>query len=203
MDSRTSARPPTQRRRPDENPTASWELVERAKTGDRDAFAQLYAKYLDAVFRFVYFRVSNRQVAEDLTAETFLRMLGRINTVTWQGRDIGAWLMTIARNLVADYYKSGRYRFEMSTGDALDADKPDSPEARPEYAVIEHVTNVTLLAAVQQLTPDQRECIVLRFLKGYSVAETARAMGLTEGAVKAMTYRAVHALRRLLPEFTA
>ena len=178
-----------------------WALVERAQAGDADAFAQIYHRYLDVVFRFIYFRVTNRQVAEDLTAETFLRALKRIGGVTWQGRDIGAWLVTIARNLVADYFKSGRYRFEVTTGDVLEADDEDhGPEGSPELAVVDHITNVTLLSAVQRLNPEQRECIVLRFLHGFSVAETAQAMGKNEGAIKALQYRAVRALHRLLPE---
>jgi RNA polymerase sigma-70 factor (ECF subfamily) len=77
------------------------------------------------VFRFVYFRVGNRQLAEDLTSDTFLRALKRIGSFTWQGRDLGAWLVTIARNLVADHFKSGRYRLEVTTGDVLDADRED------------------------------------------------------------------------------
>jgi RNA polymerase sigma-70 factor (ECF subfamily) len=186
-----------------EDPAADvWTLVGRAQDGDSDAFAQIYNRYLDTVFRFVYFRVGNRQVAEDLTAETFLRALRRIGSVTWQGRDLGAWLVTIARNLVADYFKSGRYRFEVATGDVLDADDAQErgPEGSPEAAVVDHITNVALLSAVQRLNPEQRECIVLRFLQGFSVAETAQAMGKNEGAIKALQYRAVRALARLLPE---
>jgi RNA polymerase sigma-70 factor (ECF subfamily) len=183
-------------------PADVWTLVDRAQGGDSDAFAQIYNRYLEQVFRFVYFRVGNRQVAEDLTAETFLRALRRIGSVTWQGRDLGAWLVTIARNLVADYFKSGRYRFEVATGDVLDADDAleRGPEGSPEAAVVDHITNVALLSAVQRLNPEQRECIVLRFLQGFSVAETAAVMGKNEGAIKALQYRAVRSLHRLLPE---
>jgi RNA polymerase sigma-70 factor, ECF subfamily len=178
-----------------------WNLVERAKAGDAEAFALIYDRYVDTVFRFVYFRVGNRQLAEDLTADTFLRALRRIGSFTWQGRDLGAWLVTIARNLVADHFKSGRYRLEITTGDVLDAEREDrGPEGSPEAAVVEHITNVTLLTAVKQLNPEQQECIVLRFLQGFSVAETAKAMGKNEGAIKALQYRAVRALQRLLPE---
>ena len=176
-------------------------LVLRAKTGDAEAFGTLYDRYLDLVYRYVYFRVGSHALAEDLTSETFLRALRGIADFTWQGRDFGAWLVTIARNLVADYFKSGRYRFEVTTGDVLEADDEDhGPEGSPELAVVDHITNVTLLAAVQRLNPEQRECIVLRFLHGFSVAETAQAMGKNEGAIKALQYRAVRALHRLLPE---
>jgi RNA polymerase sigma-70 factor (ECF subfamily) len=178
-----------------------WALVERAQNGEAEAFGLIYDRYMDTVFRFIYFRVGSRQLAEDLTSDTFLRALKRIGSFTWQGRDLGAWLVTIARNLVADHFKSGRYRLELTTGDVLDADREDrGPEGSPEAAVVDHITNVTLLTAVKQLNPEQQECIVLRFLQGFSVAETAQSMGKNEGAIKALQYRAVRALARLLPE---
>jgi RNA polymerase sigma-70 factor (ECF subfamily) len=178
-----------------------WALVERAQAGEAEAFGLIYDRYFDTVFRFVYFRVGNRQLAEDLTADTFLRALKRIGSFTWQGRDLGAWLVTIARNLVADHFKSGRYRLEVTTGDVLDAEREDrGPEGSPESAVVDHITNVELLKAVKQLNPEQQECIVLRFLQGFSVAETAQAMAKNEGAIKALQYRAVRALARLLPD---
>ncbi|WP_406040461.1 sigma-70 family RNA polymerase sigma factor [Micromonospora sp. NBC_00898] len=186
---------------PSDPATEVWTLVERAQAGEAEAFGLIYDRYVDTVFRFVYFRVGNRQLAEDLTSDTFLRALKRIGSFTWQGRDLGAWLVTIARNLVADHFKSGRYRLEVTTGDVLDADREDrGPEGSPEAAVVEHITNVALLTAVKQLNPEQQECIVLRFLQGFSVAETARAMGKNEGAIKALQYRAVRALARLLPD---
>jgi RNA polymerase sigma-70 factor, ECF subfamily len=186
---------------PDDAAAEVWALVERAQRGDAEAFGLIYDRYMDTVFRFIYFRVGSRPLAEDLTADTFLRALKRIGSFTWQGRDLGAWLVTIARNLVADHFKSGRYRLEVTTGDVLDADKAErGPEGSPEAAVVDHITNVALLRAVKQLNPEQQECIVLRFLHGFSVAETAQAMGKNEGAIKALQYRAVRALHRLLPE---
>ncbi|MEN3309035.1 MAG: polymerase sigma-70 factor, subfamily [Micromonosporaceae bacterium] len=189
--------------RPDPSDAAHevWALVERAQAGEAEAFGLIYDRYVDTVFRFIYFRVGNRQLAEDLTSDTFLRALKRISSFTWQGRDLGAWLVTIARNLVADHFKSGRYRLEVTTGDVLDADREDrGPEGSPEAAVVDHITNVALLTAVKRLNPEQQECIVLRFLQGFSVAETAQAMGKNEGAIKALQYRAVRALARLLPD---
>jgi RNA polymerase sigma-70 factor (ECF subfamily) len=199
----TGAGPTGYPSRPDPSDPATevWALVERAQAGEAEAFGLLYDRYVDTVFRFVYFRVGNRQLAEDLTSDTFLRALKRIGSFTWQGRDLGAWLVTIARNLVADHFKSGRYRLEVTTGDVMDADREDrGPEGSPEAAVVEHITNVALLTAVKQLNPEQQECIVLRFLQGFSVAETARAMGKNEGAIKALQYRAVRTLARLLPD---
>ncbi|NJC81020.1 ECF subfamily RNA polymerase sigma factor, BldN family [Planosporangium mesophilum] len=195
--------PPGYPDRPEPTDAASavWQLVERAQAGDTEAFGLIYDRYFDTVFRFVYFRVGNRPLAEDLTSDTFLRALKRIGSFTWQGRDLGAWLVTIARNLVADHFKSGRYRLEVTTGDVLDAERTENgPEGSPENAVVDHITNVALLTAVKQLNPEQQECIVLRFLQGFSVAETAQAMGKNEGAIKALQYRAVRTLARLLPD---
>ncbi|WP_030549164.1 ECF subfamily RNA polymerase sigma factor, BldN family [Streptomyces albus] len=173
------------------------DLVERAQDGEAEAFGRLYDQYADTVYRYVYYRVGSRATAEDLTSETFLRALRRISTFTWQGRDFGAWLVTIARNLVADHFKSSRFRLEITTGEMLDANEV---ERSPEDSVLESLSNATLLDAVRRLNPQQQECVTLRFLQGMSVAETARAMGKNEGAIKTLQYRAVRTLARLLPE---
>lgn len=177
------------------------DLVARAQDGDPGAFGEIYDRYNETVYRYIYFRVNNAQLAEDLASETFLRALRRISSFSWQGRAFGAWLVTIARNLVVDHFKSGRYRLEIVKPDVLGADEKDSdPSTSPETAALEKLTNATLLTAVKKLNPDQQECIVLRFLQGFTVAETARTMGKNEGAVKALQYRAVRTLARLLPD---
>jgi RNA polymerase sigma-70 factor, ECF subfamily len=176
---------------------AAWELVAAAQQGDQDAFGQLYDRYVDVVFRFVLFRVSDRPLAEDLTSETFLRALRRISSVSYQGRDVGAWFVTIARNLVLDHVKSSRYRLEMTTADILDSSADDRG---PEHEVVEEATAAELMRCVAQLGHDQQECIMLRFMQGLSVSETAAVMGRNEGAVKALQHRAVRRLAQLLPD---
>jgi RNA polymerase sigma-70 factor (ECF subfamily) len=173
------------------------DLVERAQSGETEAFGCLYDHYSDTVYRYIYYRVGGRATAEDLTSETFLRALRRIGTFTWQGRDFGAWLVTIARNLVADHFKSSRFRLEVTTGEMLDANEV---ERSPEESVLESLANSALLEAVRKLNPQQQECVTLRFLQGLSVAETARVMGKNEGAIKTLQYRAVRTLARLLPD---
>ncbi|MFE9172520.1 ECF subfamily RNA polymerase sigma factor, BldN family [Streptomyces kebangsaanensis] len=186
-------------RRPaaDSDSARMMELVERAQAGEADAFGRLYDQYSDTVYRYIYYRVGGRATAEDLTSETFLRALRRIGTFTWQGRDFGAWLVTIARNLVADHFKSSRFRLEVTTGEMLDANEV---ERSPEDSVLESLSNAALLDAVRRLNPQQQECVTLRFLQGLSVAETARVMGKNEGAIKTLQYRAVRTLARLLPD---
>ena len=103
-----------------------------------------------------------------------------------------------ARNLVADHYKSSRYKLEQSTSDMVGAGA-DSAEDGPEGEVLAGITNAALLSAVRKLGQEQQDCIVLRFLQGLSVAETVAILGKDEGAVKALQYRAVKALGRLLP----
>ncbi|MGI5349581.1 ECF subfamily RNA polymerase sigma factor, BldN family [Streptomyces sp. CA-250714] len=187
-------------RRPAASDTDSrrmMDLVERAQDGEAEAFGRLYDQYSDTVYRYIYYRVGGRATAEDLTSETFLRALRRIGTFTWQGRDFGAWLVTIARNLVADHFKSSRFRLEVTTGEMLDANEV---ERSPEESVLESLSNAALLEAVRKLNPQQQECVTLRFLQGLSVAETARVMGKNEGAIKTLQYRAVRTLARLLPD---
>ena len=136
-----------------------------------------------------------------MTSEAFLRALKRITSFTWQGRDVGAWFVTIARNLIADHYKSSRQRLETTAEDVSSVTgAPRLVEDGPERAVLEAMQNEVLLQAVQRLGPEQQECIVLRFLQGFSVAETAQAMGKNDGAIKALQYRAIRSLGRLLPE---
>ena len=172
-------------------------LVKAAQNGDADAFGALYDRYLDLVYRYVYYRVGGKAQTEDMVSETFLRALRRIGTFEWQGRDFAAWLITIARNIIADHYKSGRFRLEVSTADMLDADRADEGI---EAGVLEGLTNAALLEAVKKLNDEQQECVVLRFLQGLSVLETAQAMGKSEGAIKALQYRAVRTLGRMLPK---
>ncbi len=172
------------------------DLVARAQAGEPEAFGSLYDRYVDVVYRYVYYRVSNQALTEDLVSETFLRALRRITSFTWQGRDFGAWLVTIARNLIADHFKSSRYKLEVATAEMLDADRATDG---PEDEVLDNITNLTLIEAVKMLGAEQQECVVLRFLQGFSVSETALAMGKTDGAIKALQYRAVQSLKRLLP----
>jgi RNA polymerase sigma-70 factor, ECF subfamily len=189
---------------PDEladNPAAAegWALVRAAQDGDTAAFGQLFDRYHDTVFRFVLYRLGDRPAAEDLTQETFVRAYRRITSVSYQGRDIGAWFVTIARNLVLDHVKSSRYRLESATAEVADV-APGSLRPGPETEVIAGATHAELLKCVAKLGDDQQECIALRFLQGLSVAETAEIMGRNEGAVKALQHRAVRRLAQLLPE---
>jgi RNA polymerase sigma-70 factor (ECF subfamily) len=178
---------------------AVMSLVSAAQSGDGEAFGQLYDRYVDVVHRYIAYRVSNHALTEDLTSETFLRALRRISSYTWQGRDFGAWLVTIARNLIADHFKSSRYKLELATSDLVEAGAERTSDG-PEDEVLTGITNSALFEAVKKLNAEQQECIVLRFLQGMSVAETATILGKNENAIKALQYRAVKTLGRMLPK---
>ncbi len=170
-------------------------LVDRAREGDAEAFASLYDRYVDRVYRFVLYRVSgDSALAEDITSEVFLRALRKIKGFTWQGRDVGAWFLTIARNLVLDHFKSGRFRLEVVGAEA----SPSADAVDAEDEALSRVSHTDLYRAIKLLGSEQQEVIYWRFLQGYSVAETAVAMGKSDGAIKALQYRAVKALYKLV-----
>lgn len=170
-------------------------LVDLARAGDAEAFGQLYDHYMPGVFRFVYYRVGSRPLAEDLTSETFVRSLRSVQRFQWQGRDFGAWLTTIARNLITDHYKSSRSRLEFITDEIPES---TNPSAGPEDDVITEISNQLLLKAVDQLPNEQRDCVLMRFVQGLSIAQTAAALDRSEGAVKQLQLRAVRALSKLV-----
>ena len=164
--------------------------------GDSEAFGQLYDHYQGSVYRFVYYRTRSQMLAEDLTSETFLRALRNMSGFRWQGKDFGAWLMTIARNLCTDHYKAGRTRLEQTTEDMGVHD--DATEG-PENAVLNGLTNEVLLDGLRRLSEEQRDCLIMRFLQGLSIAETAEVLGRSEGAIKQLQLRGVRNLAKLIP----
>ncbi|MGZ8741991.1 MAG: sigma-70 family RNA polymerase sigma factor [Nocardioides sp.] len=172
-------------------------LVELARSGDSEAFGLLYDHYHTSVYRFLYYRVGSVVLAEDLTSETFFRALRSMGSFRWQGKDFGAWLMTIARNLTADHYKAGRTRLEYATEDM---GAHDSSTEGPETSVLASLTNDALLSALKELPTEQQECLIMRFLQGLSIAEIAKVLGRSDGAVKQLQLRGVRNLAKLLPE---
>jgi RNA polymerase sigma-70 factor (ECF subfamily) len=172
-------------------------LVELARGGDKEAFGLLYDHYQGSVYRFLYYRTRSTQLAEDLTSETFFRALRSMNSFRWQGKDFGAWLMTIARNLCTDHFKAGRTRLEQTTEDMSAHD--DTTEG-PETTVLASLTNELLMKALTKLPDEQRDCLIMRFLQGLSIAETAAVLGRSDGAVKQLQLRGVRNLAKLMPE---
>jgi RNA polymerase sigma-70 factor (ECF subfamily) len=172
-----------------------WNLVTLAQTGDMDAFAELYSRHADPVFAFTLKRVHSVHLAEDLTSETFLRALRRINSVTYEGTGVRAWLYVIARHLILDHYKSSCYKRELSAIEGLEfpTDQDD-----PEQAAVKADTAAYVRRHIDQLSVDQRRCIELRFLHEMTRAETAVVMDRNEVAVRALQNRAVRKLAAMM-----
>lgn len=179
------------------------EVVTRAQAGDTSAIAELYREHRRFVFMTIYNSVGNQQVAEDLTADVFVRMIRNVDRFEWHGTDIRAWLRVIARNIVTDRFKSGRYKKETAYGSpesfAQNCEAPDR-EARVESFVTDRLTAQLVIRMMDELSDDQREVLKLRFLREMSIAEVAEAMGKEEGAIKALQYRAVRAMQKLFPD---
>ncbi|MGH8572330.1 MAG: RNA polymerase sigma factor [Gammaproteobacteria bacterium] len=166
--------------------------MEAAQRGDREAYGQLYSRYADGVSRFLSNRVRDRGLVEDLTSETFLRGWRRIDSVSDQGKDVGTWFTTIARNLVFDHTKSSRYKLDTPVAEVRDSNTRDRG---PEQTVVDRDTAAALRRHVAQLPPDQRRSIYHRFFEDLSVSETAAVMGRNVGAVKALQHRGITKLR--------
>jgi RNA polymerase sigma-70 factor, ECF subfamily len=171
-------------------------LVDLARNGDAEAFGQLYDHYVESIHRYLYFRLSSVSLADDLTSETFFRALRSIRSFRWQGKDFGAWLTTIARNLITDHYKSSRARFEV-VADELPERVEES--AGPEEGALATLTSEVLVRALSRLASEQQDCLVMRFCQGLTIAETAKAMGRSDGAIKQLQLRAVRNLAKHLP----
>jgi RNA polymerase sigma-70 factor, ECF subfamily len=175
------------------------EQVRLAQEGSAHAFALLYDRYVDQVFGFVYHRVGHRQTAEDIVSDVFLRALRRIESFSWQGVDFGAWLITIARNRCHDHFKSARFRLDASVAEVFDSPVKD-PEMDPENRAVRGELAEQIHAALRELKDEQAEVLYLRFIQHLNVAETAAVMGKTDGAIKALQYRALKSLAKVIPE---
>lgn len=182
-------------------PEEAPEMVTLAVAGDMDAFGVIYEKHYGLVFRFIFRRVGNPTLAEDLAADVFLKGLKNCHKFVWQGTDIAAWLLAISRNRIADYFRSPLYlRERLGFGDHADETPSDDFEARPEDAVIDHMAIKSVTRLLPQLSPEQREVLTLRFVEDLSLLETTAKTGRSEGAVKALQYRAVRSLARAYHE---
>ena len=175
------------------------EIVDRARTGDQQALAALYDWYLPRVYRYVLARVGNVMEAEDLTEEIFLKMLGAIAEFRWRKVPFSAWLFRIARNQVVSYFRRGNSHGRPGRLLENSLNSVDSNDHHDPAAVVERrLALEDVLDAVRFLPDAQREVILLRFGADLSVAETAKVLGKREGNVKALQFKAVARLQKLL-----
>ena len=168
-------------------------LVHRAQQGDKEAFAQLYEDNFDKIYRYVVLRIGNKTEAEDMTQQVFLNALRSISSFKWKGVPFSTWLFRIAHNLVVDYLRKGKKQATVLLDESL-----VSSDSNPQMAAEYRLDVEQLISATKRLTVAQREVISLRFAGELSVAESAKVMGKSEGAVKALQHSAIVALRKTL-----
>ncbi len=169
-------------------------LVRRAQHHDQEAFAQLYEEHFDKIYRYVTLRIGNETEAEDMTQQVFLNALQSISSFKWKGIPFSAWLFRIAHNQVVDYFRSKKRTAVPLDESFISSNSNDNPQS-----VVEQKLDIEqLLLATKQLTETQREVISLRFAGELPIAQVAKAMGKSQGAVKALQHSAIVALRKTL-----
>lgn len=179
------------------SPPNESHLIARAKRGDADAVSALYQAYVNAIFRYIAYRVESVMVAEDLTADVFLRMVRDIPHYDDRGHPFGVWLFAIARNRIRDHYRAKHHRTHVELGEhhpSDDTDPFDTLAQREERAQLRH--------ALAQLPPDYQDVLILRYMHNLSYADVARILGKSELALRTIQHRALKALTRHLNAHT-
>jgi RNA polymerase sigma-70 factor, ECF subfamily len=174
---------------------AQAELLERAALCDPSALGALYDLYADRIYNYIYHRVGQAELAEDLTGQVFIRMLEALQAGQAWRTSFSGWLYRIAHNLVIDHY---RRRSRTTLVELEDAAPVVAADGDPVAASELTLDRQRLRSALATLTEEQAQVITLRFLDELSIAEVATIMDKTEGAIKALQYRAVLALRRVM-----
>jgi RNA polymerase sigma-70 factor, ECF subfamily len=169
-------------------------LVRRAVEGDPDAFARLYDLHVDGVYRFIFFRVGDGQVAEDVTSQVFLKAWEKLDGYQMRGLPFAAWLFRIARNLVIDYYRARRESVPLEAPEAIHV----ASDTDVDNNVAEKIELENLLALLHQLTDDQQQVLKLKFIDGLTTDEIAHQMGKRGGAVRALQMRGLQSLATLI-----
>jgi RNA polymerase sigma-70 factor, ECF subfamily len=168
-------------------------IITRAKSGDAGAFGELYSRYASLILRYLYARLREQESAQDMTQEVFVRVIKGIGGFEFRGeKSFLGWLYTIAGNVLI-----GQARRKRAISTPLD-DSLELVDPRGQDAVLSIFDRVALQQAITQLTEDQQQVLALKFFADMTNQEIAAALGRTEGAVKALQHRALHALQQIL-----
>jgi RNA polymerase sigma-70 factor (ECF subfamily) len=176
-----------------DDPSNEQHLISQAQAGNAHALSALYQAYVHAIFRYVSYRVESDMVAEDITADVFLRMVREIGAYQPRGFSFGAWLFAIARNRIHDHYRAKRHHTHTALSDHHPSDDTD-----PFDTLANHEERAQLRAALAQLPPDYQDVLILRFMHGLSYSQVARIMGKSELALRTIQHRALKSLGKLL-----
>jgi RNA polymerase sigma-70 factor (ECF subfamily) len=173
-------------------PAEMRELVARAQAGDRDALEELYLLHFDRIYGYLHMTVGNRHDAEDLTTQTFVKMLESIGRFRWQSAPFSAWLFRIAHNLAMDHFRSTRrWQPEEEV-----PEPPGSAERSAEDEAMHSIGRESMLELIDKLSPEQRQVLSLKFVFDFSNGDVATILDKTEGAVKSLQHRALVSLQK-------
>ena len=169
-------------------------LVERAQEGQRDALEELYLLHFDRIYSYLHMSVGNRHDAEDLTTQTFLKMLEAIGRFRWQSAPFSAWLFRIAHNLAMDHFRASR----RTQPEEEVPEPPGAEEASAEDQAMQSIGRQSMLELIERLSPEQQQVLTLKFVFNFPNAEVATILGKTEGAIKSLQHRALVSLQKQL-----
>ena len=169
-------------------------LVERAKQGDRDAFEDLYLLHFDRIYSYLHMSVGNRHDADDLTTQTFMKMLESIKRFRWQSAPFSAWLFRIAHNLAMDHFRaSRRWQPEEEVAEPRDEIEPSA-----EAAAMQSIGRQSMLELIEKLSHEQQQVLTLKFVFNFQNGDVATILDKSEGAIKSLQHRALVSLQKQL-----
>jgi RNA polymerase sigma-70 factor (ECF subfamily) len=187
-ESQASARP--------DSPDRIRQLVERGQRGDRDALEELYLIHFDRIYSYLHMSVGNRHDAEDLTTQTFLKMLESIGKFRFRSAPFSAWLFRIAHNHAMDHFRAAR-RWQP------EEEVPEPPgqvELSAEDEALHSIGRASMLELIEGLSHEQQQVLTLKFVFNFGNAEVATILGKTDGAVKSLQHRALVSLQKQLQQ---
>ena len=178
--------------RPKDSTARVRKLVERAQAGERDALEELYLIHFDRIYSYLHMTVGNRHDAEDLTTQTFLKMLESIGRFRWQAAPFSAWLFRIAHNLSMDHFRANRrWQPEEEV-----PEPPDSEERSAEDEAMQSIGRQSMLQLIDTLSPEQQQVLTLKFVFNFPNGDVATILEKTEGAIKSLQHRALVSLQK-------
>ena len=168
------------------------EAVERAAQGDKEAYGVIYQRYVQQIYRYIFYRTGDHHEAEDLTARVFMRALRHIKNYDERGLPLSAWLYRIAHNLVVNWHRDNHRRQVISLDEI---ELPHSFQEQPEQNAMQNEERDLLLKVIRHLPAERQQLLILKFVEGLSNAEIGKIMGRSEGAVKSLYHRTLYSLR--------
>lgn len=167
-------------------------LVRLSQQGDREMFARLYDACVERIYRYVYFRVADDNLAEDITSQVFLKVWGKLDSYQAGGSPFMAWLYRIAHNAVIDHYRTKKVAIPLEEANPIEVSHADEVDERLDL----QIKSQHLREALQELTKEQQQVLILKFVSGFSTSEIAQQLGKQQSAVRALQMRGLQGLAK-------